>query len=42
MRPPDAFKCPHLLYEGNFDDWLSKTYPMLGLTTEVSPPQDHL
>ena len=36
--PPDASMNPYWLYEGNFDDWLSKTYPSLGLTEKVSPP----
>jgi hypothetical protein len=35
--PPGAFMNPHWLCEGNFDDWLSKIYPSLGLTTKVSP-----
>jgi hypothetical protein len=40
--PPDASMNPYWLYEGNFDDWLSKTYPSLGLTEKVSPPQHTL
>jgi hypothetical protein len=33
---PDASMDSGRLYEGNFDEWLSKTYPHLGLTAEVS------
>jgi hypothetical protein len=38
QRPtPDASMDSGWLYEGNFDEWLSKTYPRMGLTAEVSP-----
>ena len=38
---PDVFIDSGWLYEGNFDEWLSKTYPHLGLTAEVSPLRHH-
>lgn len=39
--PPDVFMDSGWLYEGNFDEWLSKTYPRLCLTAEVSPLRHH-
>lgn len=37
LRPPNTFTYPYWLYEGNFNEWLSNTYPGLLLAAEVSP-----